>query len=113
YMFADGRTDADSAARTSSHEAGHGFGLQHRSGQNYVTDHIDIMSSGNPLSLTYSTWNAGVNWDGEYQDDMAIIAGAPNNIGYRADDHGNTLATATPLAVSSSGAVVTGVVATM
>lgn len=113
YTFADGETDAQKFAYVSSHEAGHGFGLQHRSGQNFVTGHIDIMSSLNLLGLSYSTWNVGVNSNGEYQDDMAIIAGAPNNIGYRADDHGNTLATATPLAVSSSGAVVTGVVTTV
>ena len=45
------------------------------------------------------TWYNGTNSQGAtvLQDDMAILAGTTNGFGYRSDDHGNTLATATPL----------------
>lgn len=46
-----------------------------------------------------TTWHNGTSSTGptEFQDDIAVIAGSTNGFGYRADDHGNTVATATPL----------------
>jgi hypothetical protein len=91
------------------HESGHTFGLLHQS---------DYDSAGN-LSAEYSVGltdgtspNMGGNPDPErnmwwyghndvsvntFQDDVAVISGSKNAFGYRADEAGNTAATAAPL----------------
>ena len=42
-------------------------------------------------------WHAGMNTNGVLQDDMAVLANTTNGFGYRSDDHGNTIASATAL----------------
>jgi hypothetical protein len=100
-------------ATTIAHEAGHAFGLHH---------HTRYDAQGNPLNGGYdpgtltrapimgdnlsasdrTTWYFGTTDQGPhvYQDDMAVIAGAQNGFGYRADDHGTTMATAESLVMT-------------
>lgn len=104
--------DAAYTAEAASHEIGHNLGLSHdgaTDGSEYYSGH----GSGD------TSWSAimGVSYDrnvsqwskGEYrlanntQDDLATIAG---KMSYRVDDHGNTLATATPLVLTNGTQVV-------
>jgi hypothetical protein len=69
---------------------------------------------GNSYSAPRSLW-----WNGHpstsgvaYQDDMAVISKAANGFGYRADDFGNTAATASPLNVSGTQVSAAGVITT-
>jgi uncharacterized repeat protein (TIGR01451 family) len=108
YVFpvhtGDGKADGDVA----SHEAGHGFGLSHQStyDQNGVKTNEYNPGDGTWAPImgnTYvpiTTWYNGTSSNGPtiYQDDMAVLAGSVNGFGYRADDHGDTIATADPLA---------------
>ena len=92
-------------ANTASHEAGHAFGLRHHSvyhsdgtlANTYdpgTSDWTPIMGENKASDRT--TWYAGptdLGWN-TYQDDMAVIASPTNGFGYRADDHGDTFASA-------------------
>lgn len=96
-----------------SHEVGHTLGLHHdgvSGGTSYYTGHGDwspIMGAGYYTPL--GQWSRG-----EYpsannpEDDLAIIA---SFIAYRNDDHGNAIATATPVTatnVFAAGVIETG-----
>jgi hypothetical protein len=96
---------AAATATTISHESGHAFGLLHHSSYDAngnKTDEYDHGTAdwtpimGNNLSSDRTTWYNGPTDQGPNtsQDDMAIISGLQNGFGYRADDHGNTIATA-------------------
>ncbi|RYD91630.1 MAG: hypothetical protein EOP50_13980, partial [Sphingobacteriales bacterium] len=85
----------------SSHELGHTLGLSHdgAAGTDYYFGHGNWASiMGNSLSKPVTQWSKG-----EYagatntEDDLAVIAGATNGVGYRTDDYGGTFATATAL----------------
>jgi hypothetical protein len=117
----DGRPiDFESAVATcASHEAGHAFGLLHHSRYNFEYDGTtqDLNGNlkgkteydpgtaawtpimGNSLDSDRTTWDADPTDLGPdtFQDDLAVIGGPANGFGFRADDHGNTTATATPL----------------
>lgn len=104
----DRQIDIGGATATSiSHEAGHAFGLYHQSLYDINGNMLKEYNPGNlfttpimgdNLSASARTiWDTGENDQGHFQNDMAIIAGANNGFGYRADDHGNTIATADPL----------------
>jgi sugar lactone lactonase YvrE len=106
-----------------SHEAGHGFGLDHQSSYDSSGNKIAEYYGGNgtwgPLmGYVYAgatiTWHNGTSGIGPtvYQDDMAIIAGATNGFGYRTDDHGNTLSSASPLSSSGTDWTGTGLIET-
>src|SRR5438477_917194 len=93
-------------AEAASHEIGHNLGLSHdgkTDGSEYYGCHGDgdtswgpIMGSGYNRNVTQ--WSKGDYYlANNTQDDLAIIAA---KLGYRADDHGNTPATATPLVIS-------------
>src|SRR5262249_20765732 len=96
----------------SSHEAGHAFGLLHQS--QYDSNGIKIAEyytgpgdgtapiMGSSYYSDLSRWWVGTASDSatHIQDDMAIIANTTNNFGYRADDVGDTIATASALTVS-------------
>lgn len=125
YVFTAGGGIGDPrwAASTASHEAGHGFGLQHQSvydASGTKTAEYNpgangwhpIMGSG---SSTWSqdpvnTWYNGPNSLGAttFQDDIAELARAANGFGYRADDHANTIAGATALTGSDTNWTGTG-----
>jgi hypothetical protein len=100
---------AAAMATTISHEAGHAFGLRHHSLYNVNGDMIAEYDPGtlgwtpimgNNKAGDRTTWDAGPTDIRTYQDDLAIIGGPANGFGFRADDHGNTMATATPLTPS-------------
>jgi hypothetical protein len=99
---------AAATATTISHEAGHAFGLQHHSLYRVDGTMITEYNPGGPgwtpimgenKASDRTTWDAGPTILGPntYQDDLAILGGSKNGFGFRADDHGNTTATATPL----------------
>lgn len=107
-------------AEAASHEVGHAFNLRHDGrtspAEGYYRGHgsgvegwAPIMGVGYDRPL--GQWSRGEYANAnESQDDVAIITnGAP----FRADDHGNTIASATELTVPSTGAVSeTGVITT-
>ncbi|MEW7278912.1 PKD domain-containing protein [Aquimarina sp. 2201CG1-2-11] len=98
-----------SAGETGSHEVGHAMGLRHdgRPGETYYAGHgrwSPIM--GWSANTTLGHWSIGeypnANND---EDDIAIIANDRNGVGFQEDDHGNTIAEATPIKVANSGNV--------
>lgn len=100
-------------AEATSHEVGHSLGLQHQSTYDAfgnktaeynpgsgsgVTGWAPIMGVSYYQNLT--TWHDGTSSLGptSYQDDMSVISAANNGFGgYRTDDHGNTISSATAL----------------
>lgn len=110
-------------AEASSHETGHGFGLEHQSQYNaggakiaeyYAGANGKAPIMGNSYSATRGLWWNGPNTNGpnSIQDDMARIARATNGFGYRPDDHGNTPGTATQLSGPGGELSGSGVIAT-
>ena len=110
-------------AEASSHEAGHGFGLEHQSlydaNGSLVQEYYQGPGDGRaPIMGVAYYATRGLWWYGTslsstiYQDDMAVLARAANGFGYRPDDHGNTVTTATPLAVSGNQVSGSGIIAT-
>lgn len=91
-------------AEAASHEIGHTMGLLHdgQAANQYYDGHgsgttgwVPIMGVSYYRSL--SQWSKGEYTDANNpQDDLAIIA-SQNGFGFRADDYGNTIATASPL----------------
>ncbi|HMP72156.1 MAG TPA: hypothetical protein PKE55_02730 [Kiritimatiellia bacterium] len=101
----------DYIAEAGSHEFGHNLDLSHdgrTDGQEYYGGHGTGDTSWGPIMGTGYNRNVSQWSKGDYylanntQDDMAIIAGY---LGYRADDHGNNNAGATPLVVDADGRV--------
>jgi len=97
-------------AEASSHEFGHNLGLSHdgTATVSYYAGQGSGLVSWAPI-MGNSYYNNVTQWSkGEYaganqtQDDLAIIAG---KLGYRADDHGNTVGAGTPLTVNGDGTV--------
>lgn len=117
-------TNPKYVAEAASHEAGHTLGLQHQSAYttscmkteynpgdgNGETSWAPIMGVGYYRNLT--TWHYGPNTYAcdYYQDDLAIISGATNGFGYRTDDIGNTLVSATSVGFASTGFSTTGLI---
>lgn len=102
-------------ADASSHEAGHGFGLQHQSSWSGTTKTSEYQSGpgdgtaptmGSSYSATRSLWWYGLTTSSTtYQNDLTVIGKAANGFGLRTDDHGNDSGTASSLTVSGTGAV--------
>jgi PKD repeat protein len=100
-------------AEAISHEAGHNMGLGHdgTASAGYYSGHGSGATGWAPImGVGYS--QALVQWSkGEYsgannaQDDYVVMQG--NGLPLRADDHGNTAATATALSGTSAGGVTT------
>ena len=98
-------------AEASAHEFGHNLGLSHdgtNAGVAYYAGLGSGLVSWAPI-MGNSYYNNVTEWSkGEYpdanqpQDDLAIIAG---KLGYKADDHGNTITTGTALSVAADGTV--------
>ena len=98
-------------AEAASHEAGHLFGLQHQATWNGGSLAEQYNSGGGtwaPImgvgySMPRTTWHNGPTAFGPtaYQDDLAILSGSNNGFGYRPDDFGSSLATASLLPISS------------
>ena len=98
-----------SAGESGSHEVGHTLGLFHDGapGDEYYSGHGNwspIMGWG--ASRAPRQWSKGeYNQATNQEDDIAIISGASNGIGYKSDDHGNAISNATPLTTSPDGNV--------
>ncbi|MEU4605199.1 zinc-dependent metalloprotease family protein [Kribbella sp. NPDC023972] len=96
-------TGAKNLAEAASHEAGHNIGLSHdgTSTVGYYKGHgawAPIMGVG--YNKAISQWSKGEYADANNkQDDFAVAA--QNGLALRADDHGNTTATATALTLGS------------
>ena len=91
-------------AEAASHEAGHNIGLSHdgTATAGYYTGHgswAPIMGVGYSKAITQ--WSKG-EYAGasQFQDDF-VVAGS-NGLPLRSDDHGNSAATATPIASNST-----------
>ena len=102
------------AAEVGSHEVGHTLGLAHQGqtgGGEYYGGHgggetgwAPIMGVGYYQALT--TWAKGEYANANQpQDQLNTITTANNNVGYRTDDTGNTLATSRYLEVFSNNTV--------
>jgi DNA-binding beta-propeller fold protein YncE len=96
----------DSVGDVATHEAGHAFGLSHQSSYDANGNLIDTYNQGvgnwSPvMGSTFkpvTTWYNGTSGSATtLQDDMAVLAGTANGFGYRPDDHGDSMASATPL----------------
>ncbi len=94
-----------SCAEAVSHEVGHTLGLRHDGRNSPQEEYYEGHGAGDtgwaPI-MGVGYYRNLVQWSrGEYasanntEDDLAIIAGAANNVGYAADDHGGTAQTAT------------------
>ena len=102
----NGGGDESVIAEAASHEMGHNMGLSHdgTSTLGYYGGHgTGDVSWGALMGTGYfrnvSQWSKGQYYDAnQLQDDLSIIS---SRIPYRADDHGNTAGTATPLTVTS------------
>ncbi len=100
WVFSDGFSHPARAAEAGSHEAGHTLGLKH-DGQGvsaYYAGHANwapIMGNSYTNDLTH--WSSG-DYAGATetsQDDIAIISN--NSAGFRTDDHGNSLLSASEI----------------
>ena len=110
FVFQGPQYTTKDLAETATHECGHTFGLRHDSapGVEYYqgqgsgpTGWAPIMGESHYRELTQ--WSKG-EYPGatNQEDDLAILAAL---LGYRADDHGDTNAAATPLPAPFTGAV--------
>ncbi|WP_460815362.1 M12 family metallo-peptidase [Nocardioides korecus] len=116
WVFADATTNATIAAQGAAHEAGHTLGLSHDgtktagAGSYYAGTAAWGPIMGFATNRALSQWSKGEYADAnETQDDLAVIAanGAP----LKADDHGDTTATADQLGAATSYAA-TGIIST-
>lgn len=116
FVFSEGLSPAE-IADTASHETGHTLGLSHDGtpGNTYYRGHgsgptswAPIMGSGDDRELTQ--WSNG-NYPGanNFENDLAIIT-TRNGFGYRADDYGNSTATAAALSLSGDSVFASGVI---
>lgn len=99
-------------AEAASHEFGHNLGLSHdgSTSSSYYTGHGNGYVSWAPI-MGVGYYTNVTQWSkGEYsgannqQDDLQIIS---SQLGYRADDHSDSIATATPLQVETDGTIYT------
>ncbi|MCU0879889.1 MAG: choice-of-anchor D domain-containing protein [Pirellulaceae bacterium] len=122
YVFENnlGNGNAKYVAEAASHEAGHLFGLQHQalwSGSTLVQSYHQGSDGWAPImGVGYyqerSTWHNGTTSAGPtaYQDDLSILSNSNNGFGWRADDYGSTIATASTLPISGTSVNLSGLV---
>jgi hypothetical protein len=106
-----------------AHEAGHEIGLSHQSLYDASGNLLSPYNTGNSLiapimGIAYNS-QRGLWWNGPsqegstiIQDDLAVISGS-NNVGYRPQDHGQSIATANPLSVAGMSVSGSGVIASV
>jgi hypothetical protein len=127
YAFSRNSTNTQEIADTISHEFGHALSLHHQSvwlGGVLINPYYP-----GPGDDTFPTMGAGIPpgrslwWYGQndisqttFQNELAIIGNATNGFGFRADDAGNTFASAKFLNIVTrppNNIAVTGVITTM
>jgi hypothetical protein len=112
---------AQYVAEAVSHESGHLFGLQHQSAYDAFgtkTEYAPANAAGDaPVMGNSYTARRGLWWYGTstssttIQDDMKVISSTTTNgFGYRADDFGGTLPTASTLTLSGTDVSGAGVI---
>lgn len=124
FVFSDntGKGSPSAVAVAASHEIGHTLGLEH-DGQAAIfgpateyykghgsgtTSWAPIMGSGYDAQI--HQWSRGEYFfANNHEDDLAIIT-SKNGFGFRPDDYGNTLTTATFVATPGGSAVVNGII---
>lgn len=117
--------NAKFVAEAASHEAGHTLGLNHQSSYdavcNKTTEYNPGVGSGEIgwapiMGVGYyrnqTLWHYGSNPYGcnYMQDDLSILAGSANSIGFRTDDYSNTTALASPVSFTNNQFSVNGVI---
>ncbi|HEY7119950.1 MAG TPA: fibronectin type III domain-containing protein [Tepidisphaeraceae bacterium] len=118
-MLANGY--AQYSAEAAAHEAGHAFGLQHQStwsGSTKTAEYAPANAAGDaPIMGSSYTARRGMWWYGtasdsptHIQDDLAVISSTTNGFGYRADDFGNDLPSASALTLNNTSASAAGVI---
>jgi hypothetical protein len=122
YVFPDDLSrDTTLIANAAAHEAGHSYGLGHQSTFNALGFKAEEYSTnggstvvaplmGDPSAAARGIWWSGHNTNGDWQDDMAVLASANNGFGFRADDHGDTFAGASGLAFDGGHWSASGIV---
>ena len=107
--------DSNNIGLATSHEAGHSLGLSHDGYplSGYYGGHGTGATAwgplmGAPFGKNLTQWSKG-EYTGadQLQDDLAIITNATNGFGYRNDDFGSTVATASNLNFSNSTTIST------
>ncbi len=97
------------AGETGSHEVGHTMGLSHDSQGN--TEYYGGHGQWSPIMGWSASKPIGQWSQGEFenanqtQDDIAVIGGDRNGVGFRNDDHGNVINNATEITVDAGGEV--------
>lgn len=120
FVFSDSLYDNEKyTAEAISHESGHTLGLWHDGLTSPSTEYYRGSGSGPtgwaPI-MGNSYYENLTQWSkGEYananntQDDLAVIT-TNNGFGYRADDFGNTIATAAPLGSAATTITASGII---
>ena len=124
FIFSDNLTDGDPhyVSEAIAHEMGHAFGLQHQSmyanGQ-LVNEYNTGTSQSAPIMGNDYYADRGLWWNGpdilganDIQNDMAVIASPANGFGYRAQDHGQTIANADNLTLNGTSVSAQGIIET-
>jgi titin len=103
-----------------AHEAGHAFGLQHQAewnGTTLVQEYNPGNSATAPIMGNSYYAARGLWWSGTpvtnsagTQSDLSVISSGTNGFGYRTDDYGNSIGTATALTMSSNTFTASGVI---
>ncbi len=107
YSFNKG---VSAGGNTQSHEVGHAVRLGHdglTTGATYYNGHGGGNTSwgpimGGPGGRKLKTWSNGDYYNANNQQDDLDRISSLNGFSYRADDHGNTFAVASPLSVTSA-----------
>ncbi len=125
YVFSTNLSNVPKwVGEATSHEAGHLFGLQHQSiydasgsklAEYAPGDSQRAPVMGNSYSAARGLWWIGKSSVSQFttQDDVAVISGASNGFGYRADEAGGTTATAGNLSVTGNSYSASGVITTI
>ena len=122
WVFSENLPNSKDVAEAVAHECGHIFGLEHHSLFDATGTKSDEYDPGNFLvapimGVSYDSvrglWNKGPSSPGAtiIQDDLAIVSDlATNAFGYRADDYGGNLFSATVLTPASGAINASGVI---
>lgn len=125
WVFEDnlGNGNVKYTAEAAAHESGHTFGLRHQSlydangvkTQEYYQGTSAIAPTmGNSYYAARGLWYYGTSTSAStYQDDLAILSNTLNGFGYRADDFGSVIGSATSAMSGSSTFSISGVIEKM